>query len=159
MKFSKSSAPCMAKECTLCHEVKELTEFYTDARTLDGHVTRCKPCHKGVYHSWKRSNSQKIRGYNKTWYETSGIRFTRHGLTQESYNELLKIQNGVCAICKNAETLIVREKERPLHIDHDHKTGVIRGLLCSACNTGIGKFNDSLERLQAAIDYLTPKQS
>jgi hypothetical protein len=71
-----------------------------------------------------------------------------YGLTKEDYLEMLKFQNGVCAICCNPE------KKKRLAVDHCHNTGKIRGLLCTRCNTSIGRFNDDVELLQKAIDYL-----
>lgn len=70
------------------------------------------------------------------------------GIDLDAYNELYKKQNKVCAICKTHET-----KNR-LHVDHCHKTGKVRGLLCGRCNTALGSFQDNLKWLQAAIDYL-----
>jgi hypothetical protein len=71
--------------------------------------------------------------------------------------EIFNKQNGVCAICFQKE----RSKRKPNHfginklaVDHDHKTGKIRGLLCNCCNTAIGRFNDSIAVLQNAISYL-----
>jgi len=71
-----------------------------------------------------------------------------YGLTKEGYLEMFKSQNGVCAICCNPE------KKKRLAVDHCHNTGKIRGLLCARCNTSIGRFNDDVELLQKAIDYL-----
>jgi len=68
-------------------------------------------------------------------------------ITEEDYQRILKSQGGICAICKNRDS-------RNLAVDHDHETGKIRGLLCSNCNRGLGRFKDSAERLQSAIDYL-----
>lgn len=65
------------------------------------------------------------------------------------YEELLKKQNNVCAIC--GEECAARTR---LSIDHDHKTGAIRGLLCMSCNLGIGKFHDDIVKLEKAILYL-----
>ena len=61
---------------------------------------------------------------------------------------MLEKQNHVCAICGN------KDNNKKLAVDHCHTTGVIRGLLCSACNTSLGKFKDSVELLQNAIQYL-----
>lgn len=69
-------------------------------------------------------------------------------------NELLK-QNGCCAICGTKEP----GKNRPFSIDHDHNTDEIRGLLCIACNTGLGAFMDSKEILLKAIEYLEKRKS
>ena len=68
----------------------------------------------------------------------------------------LKIQNNVCAICKNPETAKDKKTNcvRRMAIDHDHNTGAIRGLLCSNCNNGLGRFKDSRDYLQSAIKYL-----
>ena len=71
-----------------------------------------------------------------------------YGLTHEAYTELLYLQKGLCAICKDEQT---RGK---LGVDHCHKTKKVRGLLCMKCNHGIGNFNDSLELLELAKQYL-----
>lgn len=77
------------------------------------------------------------------------------GLTQDQYDQMLKDQNGGCAICGRPETSKSRtQKIKAMSVDHDHETGAVRGLLCFECNTGIGKLGDSIERLEAAIRYL-----
>lgn len=76
-----------------------------------------------------------------------------YGLSVEKYNELLKQQRGRCAICGVVAT---RKNTRwgGLNIDHDHKTGKVRGLLCTACNGGLGFFHDNIEKMLKAIEYL-----
>jgi hypothetical protein len=63
-------------------------------------------------------------------------------------------QNGLCAICGNPETLIVRGKLRRLAVDHDHGTRKIRRLLCLGCNTGLGKFRHDPALLRTAAAYI-----
>lgn len=83
-----------------------------------------------------------------------------YGITLEQYNELFAAQGGVCAICRQKEINITKEGEpRMLAVDHDHKTGAIRGLLCTYCNTLIGLAGDSIDRLRAVIDYLRSHQT
>jgi hypothetical protein len=81
-------------------------------------------------------------------------KLSRYNLTPDEYEAMLKAQNGVCAICQRPETLKLRGKVAALAIDHDHATGVNRGLLCSKCNQGIGCFEDDEHRLVAAAAYL-----
>lgn len=69
----------------------------------------------------------------------------RYGLSAEEYKALLVKQNGCCAICNMS---------RKLHVDHDHQTDAVRGLLCFRCNAAIGNFDDSPERLEAAATYI-----
>lgn len=69
----------------------------------------------------------------------------RFGLPVAEYVARRSSQGGACAICG---------KVAPLHVDHDHETGRFRGLLCSTCNTGLGKLGDSVESLERAIKYL-----
>lgn len=70
-------------------------------------------------------------------------------LSVEGYDALLESQRGGCAIC--GETC---KTGRRLAVDHDHETGVVRGLLCANCNVALGNLGDSVERLAAAIVYL-----
>lgn len=74
---------------------------------------------------------------------------TRYNFPISEYLALLKFQAGVCAICQMPPLLSKR-----LHVDHDHKTKKVRGLLCVSCNLALGHFKDSLLFLQRAIDYL-----
>jgi hypothetical protein len=71
----------------------------------------------------------------------------RYGVSPEQYELLLKIQGGRCFICKTIP-------KRTLCIDHCHKSKKVRGLLCDKCNRGLGYFNDSLDLITAAADYL-----
>jgi hypothetical protein len=75
-------------------------------------------------------------------------------LSLDQYAEMLKAQGGVCAICHQPETHKRNGKLKALAVDHNHKNGAIRGLLCSDCNTGIGKLKDDVKILQSAIHYL-----
>ena len=77
----------------------------------------------------------------------------KYGLTPEGFDELLAWQDGRCAICR--EVVALGDARRQPHVDHDHESGVVRGILCFVCNTALGKFGDSVERLQSAIDYLS----
>lgn len=72
---------------------------------------------------------------------------------------MLEAQNGVCAICGKPESRRSKKTGHiyALHVDHDHKTGDIRGLLCHHCNAGLGHFADNVEAMEKAIAYL--KQS
>lgn len=76
-----------------------------------------------------------------------------HGITPEQFEAMLAEQENCCAICGMEGWLGGRHPGSP-HVDHDHRTGQIRGLLCAACNLGLGRFNDDPERLRAAAEYL-----
>ena len=79
----------------------------------------------------------------------------KFGLTKESYNTLLKEQNNKCAVCRASIGHISKNKTNcRLAVDHDHKTGKIRGLLCGSCNRALGLLKDSINNLQNAISYL-----
>ncbi len=82
------------------------------------------------------------------------------GINLEEFNDILKEQGGVCAICKQPETRVDtrHNKLRDICVDHDHTTGKVRGLLCAECNTTLGRVKDSIEILQSAIAYLEKHQ-
>lgn len=70
----------------------------------------------------------------------------KFGITIDEYNEMVEAQNGRCAICGCAVEVLV--------IDHDHRTGTVRALLCNGCNVGIGYFKENVDIMLAAISYL-----
>jgi Autographiviridae endonuclease VII len=78
----------------------------------------------------------------------------RFGLSVEEYEEMLRWQSHRCAICGRAQPKNPVYTDKSLAVDHDHKTGKIRGLLCMNCNMGIGRFKDDPELLMAACAYL-----
>ena len=90
---------------------------------------------------------------NKEQYRSAELH-KRYGIRLEDYNTLLKAQNGVCAICKNPETLTIKGALCKLAVDHCHDTSKVRGLLCSKCNRGIGLLAHSVNNLASAIHYL-----
>jgi len=77
-----------------------------------------------------------------------------YGIDAAIYAQMLRDQRGVCACCGEPETKIQDGAVRQLSVDHDHKTGAVRGLLCSNCNQGLGYFCDDVAVLQKAIGYL-----
>lgn len=94
-----------------------------------------------------RANPQPKLESVKRWRVTSDLRFREHGLTRQSYEAMYASQAGLCAICRG-------EFGRIPYIDHDHTTGVVRGLLCFHCNTALGHFRDSVENMRRAIRYV-----
>lgn len=95
-----------------------------------------------------RLGPEKLRRY-KTKHEYYRAQCLRsHGLTLEDYNRESEKQKHVCAICG-------KKNKRYLCVDHDHKTGKFRGLLCDRCNQGLGSFQDNPNLLKSAIQYLS----
>lgn len=99
----------------------------------------------------------KQRAHSAKWRERSPhyMRQYLYGLTPEDFERLLEQQDNRCAICGTAEWGSSGRWPGKPHVDHDHATGRVRGLLCGSCNYGLGAFRDDLERLHAAIQYLS----
>ena len=81
-------------------------------------------------------------------------RFRKMGVTAEDYNRMFFEQEGCCWICKAKPKTHQGSPDALLGVDHDHLTGLIRGLLCQKCNKGLGLFNDDPALLVNAISYL-----
>lgn len=93
-----------------------------------------------------------IHGKSKTKdYELNFQLKRNYGISLDEYHELVKQQNGVCAICKSPPP---EGRKKRLSIDHCHNTGVVRGLLCDNCNRSLGLLKDSIDVLENAIQYL-----
>ena len=105
----------------------------------------CKECAKkraDIYHA-KRLSAEDGQEYQK--HKSFQARLTKYKLTKEEYEIMLANQNGLCDIC---------HKAKATHIDHDHQTGIVRGILCPACNLSLGGFRDSIDNLKSAVIYL-----
>ena len=74
-----------------------------------------------------------------------------HGLTEATYSKLAQGQDYKCAICKLPKR---GGRGGNLYVDHDHRSGIIRGLLCAMCNSGLGSLKDNIPRMENAIQYL-----
>ncbi len=102
----------------------------------------CLPCHRTYTAKWRENNPEKRGASN---------RFRLTGCTHEQYTKLKLEQLGCCKICNKHES----EFKIGLAADHCHKTGTVRGLLCSSCNRALGLFKDSPDLLISAIRYLS----
>ena len=160
------------KRCRICLETKPLSEFYKANGTVDGVRGECKPCNlaekraktalnpqpnRDRVRAWALANPEKVKervarmtgSERKKLVDRKSYLKRTYGLTIEQYEEMYEAQGGVCYICKKP-----RPEDRTLHVDHDHATGEIRGLLCFRCNNALGDFDDDYELLQNAADYL-----
>jgi hypothetical protein len=151
------------RRCTKC---KQPGKFYKQKARPDGLSNWCSACFRKQAKTWRQSNP-------KRWREICAASNAAHPGTRKNqrlrqfdisllqYNALLALQNNVCAICHKPETLVDSRtgRLRALAVDHDHTTKRVRGLLCSACNTGLGKFKDNIDLLIAAVSYLFNPES
>lgn len=139
---AKILAGSTEKACSRCHIVKPLTEFYRSKVAASGYQGYCKSC---------RKEYDQARQYNPelSQLQRNKVIEKRWGC---SYDELLEKYGDKCNICGNLDTI-------RLAVDHSHKTGTLRGLLCGSCNRAIGLFQDNIETLQRAITYLKERDS
>lgn len=130
----------------------------------DGKWKEREHCNKWHRKMWRTDPEwrEKRREANKKWRESEkGKEFKKknsfssraksYGLTPEELAELLSSRK-TCDICGKEKN---GRGQKGLHVDHDHNTGEVRGLLCGKCNRGLGFFGDSIAILVAAIEYLT----
>lgn len=130
------------KTCKRCKTDKPLDQF-PKGRDKDGLYIWCRDCNTD-YHRERRHSNPAIK---RRQQELSRKR--KYGLHPDQYSRMLEDQNYTCAICFTAE---------PLLVDHCHKSGRVRGLLCKRCNTILGLVKDSRTHLQRAQDYLNGLQ-
>ena len=108
-------------------------------------------------------DTDEYREYRRKWYANNkdssrNTKLKRHfGITLEEYREMEAQQEECCAICglhKSKNTLVASGETMDLAVDHCHETGKVRGLLCTNCNNGLGRFFDKPDILRKAADYL-----
>lgn len=133
--------------CTMCNLDKPLDDFHRHKLGRNGRDSMCKECKRELARVRYRAEGAAERTHRRRVEN-------RFGLERGQYDEMLAAHNGVCAICKSPPN-----EGRRLHVDHDHATGEIRGLLCYLCNAGIGMLRDDPALLRAAIQYLDKHQA
>lgn len=144
------------KRCGRCKEDRPVSAFFKNRSQIDGLNGYCIPCAYAYKKEWALKNPAAHSATKKRWYEKGRERILiyqrkkTYDVSNDRFQEMLKNQNGLCAICLKEEQV----KRRQLSVDHDHETGKIRELLCNNCNNGLGRFKDSLETLIRATEYL-----
>lgn len=136
------------KMCSKCGSEKPITEFHKDKNSLDGHVYWCKVCvtANGRRHHTRRMQEDPSYALAK---RSSYIK-NRHGLVLEEYEKMILDQGCECFLCQEELEL----SGSGTHLDHSHKTGKLRKMLCTNCNRGLGHFKDNPEVLERAARYL-----
>ena len=154
------------KRCSKCRVEKDEGEFHKSAATPDGLYRYCKPCEKekarvrylrtrdyviSRVKTWNREHVAQRKKW-KEQYRNSDLylarRVAKYDIRPDEYKQLREVQKNKCSICFRPFG------EDTPNIDHDHNTGKVRGLLCTACNMALGGFGDSIELLSRAIEYL-----
>jgi hypothetical protein len=160
------------KVCRLCGVEKPLDVFYRAAGMRDGLRSECKACNLAIRAEKNAANPQPNRDRVKRWQQANRDKYLakqreyvesgrkaianrkshlkrKYGLTVEQYDQMLEAQGRSCAICGRPQPTWTS-----LHVDHDHETGRVRGLLCFRCNNAIGDLDDSPDRFVLVAEYL-----
>ena len=150
----------MTKTCTRCRETKDVADFHREKLGKHGVMSVCKVCRSGHSAEWVRSNRERASARMREWRQKNKDKVAasnrrqqlrrNYGMTKAEYDQMLADQDGCCAICRTDTP----GGRGTFHVDHDHATGEIRGLLCTRCNTGLGHFRDDPAMLRAALEYL-----
>ena len=161
----------MEKRCKKCDTVKPLEEYYRATGARDGYRGECKACNAAASRAryvadpatavarvkrWQQANPERLNAYRRQRRanpdikraERSSYLQRKYGLTIEEYDQMLGSQDGRCGVCGREPSATYS-----LHVDHDHQTGRIRGLLCFVCNSSLGELDD-FDLLWAALTYV-----
>ncbi len=129
----------LQKICTKCKISKDIIDFYNDKRKLDGKHSWCKACvNIGIK---KNYDYRKVRARRLD---------QQYGISIDTLKEMVEVQGGKCAICQREFGIWQQGPQ----VDHCHRTGRVRGILCTNCNIGLGRFKDLPDILRRAADYL-----
>ena len=128
-------------KCPSCGET-DIAKFYVDKNGRRSNKY-CSACHK---------EQCKKRWHQRPILDRQASRSYKYGITPEDFKRMHEAQKGRCAICNDEP-----KTKRGLHVDHDHETGKVRGLLCHGCNVALGSFKEDVTLLNKAIEYIRSK--
>jgi hypothetical protein len=148
------------KFCKKCSTNKSFESFYKSSRNKDGYRFVCKTCENEYNRKYDKTyypkNQENILKKKRSWYSKNKVT-VKNRMLKKSYNielheyeNLSNKQNNCCAICEVHQSNLTKS----LAVDHDHKTGKIRGLLCGNCNTALGLLKENVELYQKSIIYI-----
>lgn len=138
--------------CRECEQRKPREQMFSVHKAAPkGWCRECRGVYRRAYYAANReaalASSAKWKQANRSrWHDA--LRKSKYGLEYGAYAQMLEEQKGVCAICASPPGA------RSLHVDHDHKTGQVRALLCDNCNRGIGHLKEDVGIMRAAIAYI-----
>ncbi len=126
------------RRCSKCRKDRTLDLFFIKKEKNPKYFRFNSPC-KICMREHNKQRKDYLRNYHL---------IRNFGISEDQYNEILEKQDGKCKICNKHPSV------KKLAVDHCHKTGKIRGLLCEKCNTGLGMFKDDITNLRSAISYI-----
>lgn len=121
----KVAVPSGHKRCPQCEEIKPHSEWEANKTTSDGWSSYCRTC--------------RARRNRASYF------MRKYGITEAERDEMIAAQGGVCVICQEGPAE---------HVDHDHQTGRVRGVLCFACNAALGQLKDRPDVIRRAAAYV-----
>lgn len=141
------------KVCRGCGVEKPLDSYYHSGGKP---TARCRGCHAEAGREYRRKHPERVREAKKKYRMGKGKkseahRRQRYGISAEEMERMCEAQGGGCAICG---AHISAHNGCATHVDHDHSTGRVRGILCRLCNPALGAFRDDPSLLRKAADYL-----
>jgi hypothetical protein len=160
------------KTCNKCGVAQPMENFYSSPGMRDGRRGDCKNCNLKAKHDrysadpaaakarvkrWQQANADRVNASQRRRRSTpeaklrerAGHLMRKYGMTIEQYDAMLEAQGGGCFICGRPP-----REDISLHVDHDHLTGKVRGILCFCCNNALADFQDDPSLLRKAASYV-----
>ena len=147
------------KTCTACAQILPIDSFHQSSVRKNGTIVyqpRCRSCYNAHYATrWHtmdkekkaKENFRRKEKFNSDWHKNYRLT-TKYNITLEDFQARYEVQQGKCFICE----LVVAQDE--IRVDHCHKSGKVRKLLCHSCNTLLGHAKEDVNILSKAIDYI-----
>lgn len=154
------------KCCTKCFEVKLVSEFNKRGEKGNSRLrSHCKSCNYTYESTLKAKKKVHYKGQNDKYnvknaskraqyYKDNKLKFrvAKYGITEEDYNQMVEAQGNSCKVCYRYFEEVDRLSTP--HIDHDHETGKVRGLLCLHCNSALGQLEDDEDIIESLLMYI-----